>query len=72
DCYGVYCMGELYQENDQQRILHHSLTYLALREGEGKAILPLETQPATNISPLFSLIRNALLDVDGMNNSMAS
>ncbi|CDT75613.1 putative GGDEF family protein [Vibrio coralliirubri] len=72
DSYGVYCMGELYQENSQQRILHHSLTYLALREGEGKAVLPLETQPATNISPLFSLIRNALLDVDDMNNSMAS
>ncbi|MEZ8036205.1 bifunctional diguanylate cyclase/phosphodiesterase [Vibrio crassostreae] len=72
DSYGVYCMGELYQENDQQRILHHSLTYLALREGEGKVVLPLDTQPATNISPLFSLIRNALLDVDDMNNSMAS
>ncbi|WP_135385802.1 bifunctional diguanylate cyclase/phosphodiesterase [Vibrio tasmaniensis] len=72
DTYGVYCMGELYQDNGQQRILHHSLTYLALREGEGKAVLPLETQPATNISPLFSLIRNALLDVDDMNNSMAS
>ncbi len=72
DSYGVYCMGELYQENGQQRILHHSLTYLALREGEGKVVLPLDTQPATNISPLFSLIRNALLDVDDMNNSMAS
>ncbi|MEZ8269182.1 bifunctional diguanylate cyclase/phosphodiesterase [Vibrio cyclitrophicus] len=72
DTYGVYCMGELYQDTGQQRILHHSLTYLALREGEGKAALPLETQPATNISPLFSLIRNALLDVDDMNNSMAS
>ncbi|WP_029404908.1 bifunctional diguanylate cyclase/phosphodiesterase [Vibrio splendidus] len=72
DTYGVYCMGELYQERGQQRILHHSLTYLALREGEGKAVQPLETQPATNISPLFSLIRNALLDVDDMNNSMAS
>ena len=72
DTYGVYCMGELYQDRGQQRILHHSLTYLALREGEGKAVQPLETQPTTNISPLFSLIRNALLDVDDMNNSMAS
>jgi EAL domain-containing protein (putative c-di-GMP-specific phosphodiesterase class I)/GGDEF domain-containing protein len=72
DTYGVYCMGELHQEDGQQRILHHSLTYLAIREGEGKAVLPLDTQPATNISPLFSLIRNALLDVDDMNNSMAS
>ena len=74
DTYGVYCMGELYQDDDQQRILHHSLTYLTLREGEVEAegAVPLETQPATNISPLFSLIRNALLDVDDMNNSMAS
>lgn len=51
DSYGVYCMGELYHENDQQRILHHSLTYLALREGEGKAVLPLEH----NLRPIYPL-----------------
>ncbi len=36
DTYGVYCMGELYQDDDQQRILHHSLTYLTLR-GRGRS-----------------------------------
>ncbi|MBW3698550.1 EAL domain-containing protein [Vibrio sp. T187] len=73
NCYGVYCMGELYFDNGQQRILHHSLTYLALREGEVTANTPQLARPKINtITPLFSLIRNALLDVDDVNQSMVN
>jgi hypothetical protein len=31
---GVYCLGELYRDVNQQTIMHHSLTYLAMREHE--------------------------------------
>ncbi|KDN26558.1 diguanylate cyclase [Vibrio fortis] len=72
DTYGVYCMGELFYEQGQQRLLHHSLTYMALSEGDSANCRQLSSQPASNISPLFSLIRNALMDVDDMNNSMVN
>ena len=31
---GAYCMGELYRNEDRQDILHHSLTYIAMRESD--------------------------------------
>ena len=73
DSFGVYCMGELYRDDDQQRLLHHSLTYIALREGDRSSdqAAPIN-KTASAISPLFSLIRNALVDVDDMNQTMTS
>lgn len=69
---GFFCMGELCYEDDSQRILHHSLTYLALREGPAENVVrSLPYYNHTNsISPLFSLIRNSILDVDIMNKNM--
>ncbi|EDP57430.1 EAL domain-containing protein [Vibrio sp. AND4] len=68
---GSYCMGELYNENDQQEILHHSLTYLAMREGDEVNELHLPAPAMTaSISPLFSLIRNAISDLNNMNANM--
>lgn len=68
---GSYCMGELYGENHQQEILHHSLTYLAMREGDEVTALNMPQQEvSTSISPLFSLIRNAIGDLNNMNAHM--
>lgn len=75
DTFGAYCMGEICRLDDKQRILHHSLTYLALREGNCE----FQSQPsnrttqryAQSVSPIFSLIRNSLLDLDKRNHSMA-
>ncbi|CAH1567200.1 bifunctional diguanylate cyclase/phosphodiesterase [Vibrio rotiferianus] len=68
---GSYCMGELHRNNGQQEILHHSLTYLALREGDEVASLSvLGDEVSSSISPLFSLIRNAISDLNEMNTHM--
>ncbi|MDG3086693.1 EAL domain-containing protein [Vibrio hannami] len=68
---GSYFSGE-FCCSGQQKILHHSLTYLALREGESKRD---EFKPKINtkrdrVTPLFSLIHNAISDVDSMQKSM--
>jgi len=73
DCYGTYCMGELFHDDGEQKILHHSLTYLVMREGKpSQDSVKLPSHSSNAISPLFSLIRNALVDVDEMNKSMAN
>jgi EAL domain-containing protein (putative c-di-GMP-specific phosphodiesterase class I)/GGDEF domain-containing protein len=75
DTFGVYCMGEICRLDDKQRVLHHSLTYLALREGEcAPQQERLNASPqsyAKAVSPIFSLIRHSLLDLDERNHSMA-
>jgi EAL domain-containing protein (putative c-di-GMP-specific phosphodiesterase class I)/GGDEF domain-containing protein len=75
DTYGAYCMGEICRLDDKQRMLHHSLTYLALREGDAEPQTKSEnrTPPsyAHSVSPIFSLIRHSLLDLDERNHSMA-
>ncbi len=69
---GVYCLGEFYRDVNHQTIMHHSLTYLAMREHE----IVREQDPIPReyfrhqISPLFSLIRNAIADVDDMQANM--
>ncbi|NLS13649.1 EAL domain-containing protein [Vibrio sp. SM6] len=68
---GGYCMGELYASHDEQEILHHSLTYLGLREADE---VPDFKRPAayqgSSVSPLFSLIRNAINDLNQSNHQM--
>ncbi len=69
---GVYCAGELCRDHKRQKIMHHSLTYLAMREGDihperSPAPIPENNNP---VSPLFSLIRNAINDVDKMQKNM--
>ncbi|MCV5900606.1 hypothetical protein OFN63_31410, partial [Escherichia coli] len=55
----------------QPEILHHSLTYLAMREGDEVQSLNLpKPQVSASISPLFSLIRNAIGDLNHMNAHM--
>ncbi|WP_165312589.1 bifunctional diguanylate cyclase/phosphodiesterase [Vibrio ziniensis] len=73
NAYGTYCAGEMTRTGEHQQVLHHSMTYLALREGE----LQVAYQPSTReldgdnvIAPLFCLIRNALADVDRMNHNL--
>ena len=69
---GSYCGGELCRGENQQKIMHHSLTFMAMREGD----IPAGRNPAPipdsqgHISPLFSLIRNAINDVDHMQKNM--
>lgn len=71
DCYGFYCMGELYKEQQQQRVLHHSLTLLAMREGEAKQDIVLPNVDASStMSPLFSMIRNSFSDLENYNQIM--
>ncbi|WP_447062448.1 EAL domain-containing protein [Vibrio alginolyticus] len=69
--FGSYCMGELHGGIGQPEILHHSLTYLAMREGDEVQTLNLPKSPvSSSISPLFSLIRNAIGDLNHMNAHM--
>ncbi|MCE9845501.1 EAL domain-containing protein [Vibrio antiquarius] len=69
--FGSYCMGELHGGIGQPEILHHSLTYLAMREGDEVQALNLPKSPvSSSISPLFSLIRNAIGDLNHMNAHM--
>ncbi len=69
---GSYCMGELFGDGVNQEVLHHSLTYLAMRESDEVQSfnLPKDDVASNNISPLFSLIRNAINDLDYMNGQM--
>lgn len=69
--HGVYCMGELYRSEQKQEILHHSMTYLAMRESSVIAkMTKFVPQNEHVISPLFSLIRNVISDLDTMNARM--
>ncbi|MBL4297365.1 EAL domain-containing protein [Vibrio fluvialis] len=70
---GCYCFGELWHDGTMQRTLHHSMTYLALREGD---VVERPSEPFSFgrhdvIAPLFSLIRNSLSDLDEMNLNLA-
>ena len=71
DACGAYCMGELYRTDTQQEILHHSLTYVAMRESH-ELIEYSRTDAHTDsmVSPLLNLVRNAVADLDQMNNQM--
>lgn len=69
--YGFYCMGELYKEESTQEMLHHSMTYLAMREGDASGPVPsLTLDNTSSVSPLFSMIRNAFADLDTRNLQM--
>ncbi|CCN71298.1 EAL domain-containing protein [Vibrio nigripulchritudo] len=69
---GAYCLGELYRDVNQQTIMHHSLTYLAMREHEviTNEVCEERATYQHHVSPLFSLIRNAVADVDDMQTNM--
>ena len=70
-CQGMYGMGEFFRASNQQ-ILHHSLTYLALRESEEVFVQSpvLHVARTHNLTPLFSLIKNSLFDLDKMTSAM--
>ncbi|WP_252020975.1 EAL domain-containing protein [Vibrio sp. SCSIO 43136] len=72
DANGSYCMGELFRDHTGQHILHHSLTYLALSEESNVTELHSSSNyyAGHQVSPLFTLIRNAISDVEEMNNNM--
>ncbi|WP_281630799.1 EAL domain-containing protein [Vibrio sp. St2] len=61
-CIGSYCMGELYR-NEQQEVLHHSMTYVALSENDRQP-LQHQLQEEYPISPLFHLIRHSIEELD--------
>ena len=70
---GCYCMGEFWHDGSHQRVMHHSMTYLALREGDvqphsDKQFLSAPSRGVT--APLFSLIRNAFSDIDMLNKGL--
>ncbi|MDW6002580.1 bifunctional diguanylate cyclase/phosphodiesterase [Vibrio mangrovi] len=67
---GCYCMGEFFR----QKIMHHSMTFLALREGDCPPARRsrVDAHYLGSVSPLFSLIRNSFLDLDEMNLNMAN
>ncbi|MFA0080012.1 EAL domain-containing protein [Vibrio artabrorum] len=68
---GAYCMGELYRHGDHQDILHHNLTYIAMRESdEIKEFCNEEFQCASMMSPFLNLVKNAVADLDSMNTQM--
>ncbi|MFP7709145.1 EAL domain-containing protein [Vibrio cyclitrophicus] len=68
---GAYCMGELYRNEDRQEILHHSLTYIAMRESdEIDEFRCGGYQRDSTVSPLLNLVRNAVADLDSMNIQM--
>ncbi|WP_375751904.1 EAL domain-containing protein [Vibrio sp. HN007] len=68
---GSYFSGEFYRAS-QQKVLHHSLTYLTIREGEPNYVTDTVRQSINRdkITPLFSLIHNAISDVDRMQKGM--
>ncbi|MUJ26505.1 EAL domain-containing protein [Aliivibrio fischeri] len=71
-CQGVYGMGEFFRSHNQQ-ILHHSLTYLALSESEDVASEydTFSRAPRVhNLTPLFSLIKNSIQDLDHMTSEL--
>ena len=68
---GAYCMGELYYDNGKQEILHHSLTYLAIRESQDlREFYRSEQKSESTVSPLLNLVRNAVADLDQINAEM--
>jgi EAL domain-containing protein (putative c-di-GMP-specific phosphodiesterase class I)/GGDEF domain-containing protein len=72
---GFFCMGEFFHTAGKHLIKHHSMTILALNEREHSADAPplISEQPVAvkdNLSPLFSLIKNSLDDVDNMQQQM--
>lgn len=62
-CSGSYCLGELYRDQ-QQQILHHSMTYLALSEDDQRPALTSAPSDAFSVSPLFHLIRYSIAELD--------
>ncbi len=72
---GGYFSGELWHDGQSQRMLHHSMTYFALREGAPKRLLATVTDSKPHkqdeIAPLFTLIRNALDDLDESNRDLS-
>ncbi|OCH12005.1 diguanylate phosphodiesterase [Aliivibrio sp. 1S165] len=70
-CQGIYGMGEFFRSH-KQVILHHSLTYLALRESVPETVNSLYSHSPRehNLTPLFSLIKNSIQDVDQMTLAM--
>ncbi|WP_337920958.1 cyclic di-GMP phosphodiesterase CdpA [Vibrio cholerae] len=71
---GCYCWGELLYEHGQQQVMHHSMTFLALREGavrDDLVPIPLPSYPEGMTSPLFNLIRHAFHDLDAMTDNLA-
>lgn len=75
---GVYCMGELFQSESQQEILHHSMTYLGLKEDNERSRYPLDSERKNRcinnshatLSPLFTLIRKSISDLNQQNTMM--
>lgn len=69
---GCYCFGEFCRNGDAQKVLHHSMTYLALSEKSNVAwkTHPIRQFDNSAMPPLFSLIRNAFTDLDEMNMGM--
>ncbi|MEC7940947.1 MAG: EAL domain-containing protein [Pseudomonadota bacterium] len=68
---GAYCMGELYRTEERQDILHHSLTYIAMRESDEVNEFRCEDFKCdSTVSPLLNLVRNAVADLDSMNTQM--
>lgn len=70
---GCYCWGELLFEGGQQQVMHHSMTFLALREGKVKAtpLVPPVNHSIGMNSPLFNLIRHSFHDLDLMTDNLA-
>ncbi len=69
----VVTVGERLYEHGQQQVMHHSMTFLALREGRCVTIL---SQSLAELSgrddvPLFNLIRHAFHDLDAMTDNLA-
>ncbi|WP_439146587.1 bifunctional diguanylate cyclase/phosphodiesterase [Vibrio sp.] len=68
---GAYCMGELYRNEDRQDILHHSLTYIAMRESDEIDEFRCDDFHCdSTVSPLLNLVRNAVADLDSINTQM--
>ena len=58
-CCGSFCQGELYR-HEQQSILSHSMTYVALSEDSSRPALDVDIDKDVPISPLFHLIRHSI------------
>ena len=68
---GAYCMGELYRNEDRQDILHHSLTYIAMRESDEIDEFRCDDFHCdSTVSPLLNLVRNAVADLGSINTQM--
>ncbi len=67
-CQGMYSNGEFFRSR-KQKILHHSLTYLALSESNDSNRADINL-PAVfkenNLTPLFSLVKNSIKDLDSL------